>query len=632
MGDGRIEVVSIVDRVYESVRSRILDGSLERGARLRQEALAAELGVSRTPLREALRRLASEGLVELEPNRGARIPDLSRADMLSAYEARLAIEPGAARLAAASRDRDALERMRAAIAASPPGGHAARAVRRQPRLPPRAGRRRPATSTCRGSPASSGRRASAPSSTAGRTRRRRRSRPTPMTTPRSSRPSRRAMPTARSGSCATTSATPSRRSGAPRDGAGSRARQRRRRGAAPPAPGAAPPRRSGSARRRGRWSAPPRRAGADARQRRPARAGDAVGDDRARRPPGRGATGPARATRRPPRSTTAAAAPLTVRHHRLGGRHGARVGHHRAAVRPVGPARGRQGRAVGAGRHDGQPGGHAHRGRRLQVRRRLDRTASRSARRRRTRRRSRRPASTSSTTPTTTPSTSAQSGYTDTRRAVRAGRPAVDRRAEGRHGDRARRRQDRLRRVRAVLLVGAAQRSRRRHGAGGSAPPTAPTSWWSRSTAAPRAPTRSTCRGATRPTWARTAATCGAFARTAIDAGADLVVGSGPHVVRGIEFYKGHLIAYSAGNFVGYGGVFGLSGPTAVSYVLNVAAALRRAVPLGQDDPHAAHRSGHRRARFLGPGDHPGARRSRRPIFRLPGHELQKAARSGLLT
>jgi poly-gamma-glutamate capsule biosynthesis protein CapA/YwtB (metallophosphatase superfamily) len=60
------------------------------------------------------------------------------------------------------------------------------------------------------------------------------------------------------------------------------------------------------------------------------------------------------------------------------------------------------------------------------------------------------------------------------------------------------------------------------------------------------------------------------FARTAIDAGADLVVGSGPHVIRGMEFYKGHLIAYSAGNFVGYGGVFGLAGPTAVSYILQV--------------------------------------------------------------
>ncbi len=61
-----------------------------------------------------------------------------------------------------------------------------------------------------------------------------------------------------------------------------------------------------------------------------------------------------------------------------------------------------------------------------------------------------------------------------------------------------------------------------------------------------------------------------AFGRAAIRAGADLVVGSGPHVVRGVEFYRGRLIAYSAGNFVGYGGVFGLAGDTAISYVLHV--------------------------------------------------------------
>jgi hypothetical protein len=58
-----------------------------------------------------------------------------------------------------------------------------------------------------------------------------------------------------------------------------------------------------------------------------------------------------------------------------------------------------------------------------------------------------------------------------------------------------------------------------------------------------------------------------AFARAAIDAGADLVVGSGPHVVRGMQFYKGRLIAYSAGNFVGYR-VFSLGGPLSVSYAL----------------------------------------------------------------
>jgi hypothetical protein len=60
------------------------------------------------------------------------------------------------------------------------------------------------------------------------------------------------------------------------------------------------------------------------------------------------------------------------------------------------------------------------------------------------------------------------------------------------------------------------------------------------------------------------------FARTAIDAGADLVVGSGPHVVRGMEFYRGRLIAYSVGNFVGYGHVFALVGPTTISCVLRV--------------------------------------------------------------
>ena len=157
MGDGRIEVVSIVDRVYESVRSRILDGSLERGARLRQEALAAELGVSRTPLREALRRLASEGLVELEPNRGARIPDLSHADMVTAYEARLALEPGAARLAAANPDPVALERMRAAIARHRRADHAASRCSTPTARSTSRSSTRPATSTCRGSPASCGR-------------------------------------------------------------------------------------------------------------------------------------------------------------------------------------------------------------------------------------------------------------------------------------------------------------------------------------------------------------------------------------------------------------------------------------------------------------------------------------------
>jgi hypothetical protein len=59
------------------------------------------------------------------------------------------------------------------------------------------------------------------------------------------------------------------------------------------------------------------------------------------------------------------------------------------------------------------------------------------------------------------------------------------------------------------------------------------------------------------------------FARAAVDAGADLVVGHGPHVLRGMEWYKGRLIAYSLGNFAGYK-VFSLGGPLSTSGILRV--------------------------------------------------------------
>ena len=57
------------------------------------------------------------------------------------------------------------------------------------------------------------------------------------------------------------------------------------------------------------------------------------------------------------------------------------------------------------------------------------------------------------------------------------------------------------------------------------------------------------------------------FAHTAVDAGADLVIGTGPHVLRGIQFYRGRMIAYSLGNFLGYRG-FGLGGNLSTSAVL----------------------------------------------------------------
>jgi DNA-binding GntR family transcriptional regulator len=113
----RLAIASVVDQVYSAIRDRITGGSLQRGARIHQEDLADELGVSRTPVREALRRLAAEGLVEMRTNRGARVADVGQDDMHAAYEARLVIEPGAARLAAQSPAAEPLERMRAALAA-----------------------------------------------------------------------------------------------------------------------------------------------------------------------------------------------------------------------------------------------------------------------------------------------------------------------------------------------------------------------------------------------------------------------------------------------------------------------------------------------------------------------------------
>ena len=60
-----------------------------------------------------------------------------------------------------------------------------------------------------------------------------------------------------------------------------------------------------------------------------------------------------------------------------------------------------------------------------------------------------------------------------------------------------------------------------------------------------------------------------AFAHKAIDEGASIVVGHGPHVLRGMELYKGHLIAYSLGNFLTYGN-FNISGLTGITCILDI--------------------------------------------------------------
>jgi DNA-binding GntR family transcriptional regulator len=89
--------------VYEELRRRILAGELTQGQSISQEQLAAELGVSTTPLREALRRLDAEGLVNLDAHRDARVTRLNAEEARSLFEIREKLDPLAAKLAATRR-------------------------------------------------------------------------------------------------------------------------------------------------------------------------------------------------------------------------------------------------------------------------------------------------------------------------------------------------------------------------------------------------------------------------------------------------------------------------------------------------------------------------------------------------
>jgi DNA-binding GntR family transcriptional regulator len=87
-------------RVRDELQHAILEGVLRPGERLRAEALAQRFGTSRTPVREALLQLEAQGLVEVEPNRGAVVKAFDAADLLDLYELRALLEPRAASRAA----------------------------------------------------------------------------------------------------------------------------------------------------------------------------------------------------------------------------------------------------------------------------------------------------------------------------------------------------------------------------------------------------------------------------------------------------------------------------------------------------------------------------------------------------
>lgn len=105
-------------RILHELRAEILSGEIRPGERLRQEDIAERLGGSRLPVREALRTLAAEGLVEIEPNKGARVPLLDRGEVETLYRMRERLEPLALATSLprlTTRDMDAVEALQERI-------------------------------------------------------------------------------------------------------------------------------------------------------------------------------------------------------------------------------------------------------------------------------------------------------------------------------------------------------------------------------------------------------------------------------------------------------------------------------------------------------------------------------------
>ncbi len=104
---------------YQSVRERIMNGSLPAGEALAQSQLAADIGVSLTPMREALRKLEAEGLVTIDAHRNAKVAPLTAHEATNLFQVRERLDPMAAFLAAENRNahdiaqiRDAAEKMK----------------------------------------------------------------------------------------------------------------------------------------------------------------------------------------------------------------------------------------------------------------------------------------------------------------------------------------------------------------------------------------------------------------------------------------------------------------------------------------------------------------------------------------
>lgn len=108
------EYLPLRDVVFNTLRQAILKGDLKPGERLMEIQLATKLGVSRTPVREAIRKLELEGLVLMIPRKGAEVAQITEKSMVDVLEIRRALEELAVRLACERMTPEGLERLKQA--------------------------------------------------------------------------------------------------------------------------------------------------------------------------------------------------------------------------------------------------------------------------------------------------------------------------------------------------------------------------------------------------------------------------------------------------------------------------------------------------------------------------------------
>lgn len=108
-----MEFLPLRDVVFNTLRQEILMGKLKPGERLREIQLADKMGVSRTPVREAIRMLELEGLVKMVPRRGAEVANITESDLQDAFEVRNALEKLAIELACERMTSEQIDRLKA---------------------------------------------------------------------------------------------------------------------------------------------------------------------------------------------------------------------------------------------------------------------------------------------------------------------------------------------------------------------------------------------------------------------------------------------------------------------------------------------------------------------------------------